>query len=193
MNGIELVRRLHESGGYTPVIIFVSGFVDLPLPDAYDLGVEAVLTKPCHRQELVGALRRSIRRRDLIFEPSEGIAAPENGTDRIHHRPEKGLENSPVAVGRGGVSLDTEQQLDPGSSVAFSLDLAGAREDLPTPLCGWGVVRWCGMVSEHVRAGIEFMYLDQESREAFAHWLQREHLSSFIPKMHYARSSRASP
>jgi hypothetical protein len=46
LDGIRLVQRLHESATYTPVVIFVSGFVDLPIPDALDLGVEAVCTLP---------------------------------------------------------------------------------------------------------------------------------------------------
>src|SRR6184192_2279282 len=33
VNGVELVRQLNRSGSYTPVIIFVSGLVDLPLAD----------------------------------------------------------------------------------------------------------------------------------------------------------------
>jgi hypothetical protein len=50
---VTYVRALHECGSYTPVITFVSGFVDLTLPDVYDLGVEAVLPKPCPRKELL--------------------------------------------------------------------------------------------------------------------------------------------
>jgi CheY-like chemotaxis protein len=79
VTGIELVRALHESGSSTPVIIFVSGFVDLTLPDAYDLGVEAVLSKPCPRKELVNAPRRSIQRRNLVFDSDEDVPPPAAG------------------------------------------------------------------------------------------------------------------
>ena len=178
VTGIELVRALHDSGSYTPVIIFVSGFVDLPLPDAYDLGVEAVLSKPCHRKELVNALRRSIQRRNLVFEPGEDVAPPGAG-DQIQQDFGTALEGCPVAVGRGGISLTPPRPFHPGSSVGFALDFV--EERLPT-LSGWGVVRWCEMISEQTRAGIEFMYLDDASCESFAGWLEKERPSSFIPK-----------
>jgi two-component system, response regulator len=42
IDGVRLVQQLHQSGRYIPVVIFVSGHVELPLPDAFDLGVEAV-------------------------------------------------------------------------------------------------------------------------------------------------------
>ena len=192
LTGIELVRQLHQSGSYTPVIIFVSGFVDLPLPDAYDLGVEAVLSKPCHRKELVGALRRSIQRRDLIFEPENDTVAPKGAASIKQMQREISPEESPVAVGRGGVSMEVAERLDLGSPIRFSFEFASA-EEMPTPLAGWGVIRWCEMISEHLRAGIEFMYLEDESRESFAKWLQRERPSSFIPKEHHGRSAGASP
>jgi len=38
VDGVELMRRLQRAGRYIPAVIFVSGFVDLSLPDAYDLG-----------------------------------------------------------------------------------------------------------------------------------------------------------
>src|SRR5206468_1886725 len=41
VTGIELVQELHRTGRYTPVAIFVSGYMDLELPDAFDLGIEA--------------------------------------------------------------------------------------------------------------------------------------------------------
>lgn len=190
VTGIELVRSLHESATYTPVIIFVSGFVDLPLPDAYDLGVEAVLSKPCHRKDLVDALRRSIRRRNLIFEQVDGLAAPQ-AHDRIQQDAEH-RQAEPVALGRGGVSLAVERPPELDVSIGFSLEMNG--DELPSPLCGWGVVRWCEVVSEQLRAGIEFMYLEENSRESFARWLAEKRPASFIPKSGRARpSSRAAP
>lgn len=192
VDGIELVRSLHRSGSYTPVIIFVSGFVDLPLPDAYDLGVEAVLSKPCHRKELVGALRRSIQRRNLIFEPGADVTAPDKG-DNIQLNGEGSAESSRVAVGRGGASVEMGQWMAPGAAVGFSIAFGAGDEAMPASLAGWGVVRWCELVSEHIRAGIEFMHLEDECRESFARWLERERPASFIPKEHHRKSSGASP
>jgi CheY-like chemotaxis protein len=57
IDGVQLVRQLHRSGRYTPVVILVSGDVDLPLPDALDLGVEAVISKPCEKKDLIDAVR----------------------------------------------------------------------------------------------------------------------------------------
>ena len=178
ITGIELVRSLHNSAKYTPVIIFVSGFVDLPLPDAYDLGIEAVLSKPCLRKDLIAALHRCIQRRKLQFAPDESIPVPDE-KDHIRHD-DQHRDAEPVALGRGGVSLGVPRLLDTGLSVGFSLELNG--QELPPLLSGWGVVRWCEFVGEQNRTGIEFMHLDDASRQAFANWLETERPSSFIPK-----------
>ena len=178
LNGIQLVRHLNQSGKYIPVIIFVSGFMDLPLPDAYDLGVEAVLSKPCLRKELTGALRRSLQRRQLAFEPVEDIAAPGPG-DEIRQRFVCTVDESTVAVGRGGVSLEAGPEVAPGSATRFSICFD--RGTLRT-LDGWGVVRWCEPVSQRTRAGIEFMFLGEDCRNELAEWLQGASPSSFIPK-----------
>jgi len=53
------------------------------------------------------------------------------------------------------------QWISPGSSVGFSFAFTsddGGR--MRASLAGWGVVRWCELVSEHMRAGIEFMHLE---------------------------------
>ena len=172
-----------------------AGFwVDLPLPDASDLGVEAVLAKPCHRKELVGALRRSIQRRDLVFEPDEGVTAPEQDAAQIRLDGEGSPGLSQMAVGRGGASLGMDEWIAPGSSIGFSFSFADDDREEPISLAGWGVVRWCELVSEHIRAGIEFMHLDDASRESFARWLTKERPPSFIPKEpHGKKSSGASP
>jgi len=89
VNGVELVHQLHLSGRYIPIVIFVSGYLDLMLPDAFNLGVEAVMSKPCEKKGkkgLSGAVKRSLLRRQLIFEPSIAVdpPAPDNYIPRRH-------------------------------------------------------------------------------------------------------------
>jgi hypothetical protein len=82
----------------------------------------------------------------------------------------------------------------PGSPVGFSLAFATDDDErMRASLAGWGVVRWCELVSGHVRAGIEFMHLEDKSRESFARWLEEERPSSFIPKEQHGQSSGAWP
>jgi CheY-like chemotaxis protein len=190
INGIQLVQQLHRSGRYTPVVIFVSGFVDLALPDAFDLGVEAVLSKPCEKAELIGAVYRSLLRRDLIFHPPDGVAPPATEKYIRAHFPVS-LTASQVALGRGGLSLDIHQKTIPDSAIGFSLSFA---EGPLTNLSGWGVLRWCENFPHGARIGIEFLHLEDETLRQFARWLEQNLPVTFIPKDCHTHSvTSASP
>ena len=76
VDGVQLANQLHSSGPYTPVIIFVSGYLDLTFPDAYDIGVEAILSKPCEKKELISAVEKSLQRRNLNFAPCVASLLP---------------------------------------------------------------------------------------------------------------------
>lgn len=178
IDGVRLVQQLHDSGRYIPVIIFVSGHVDLPVPDAFDLGVEAVLSKPCEKKVLLTTVHRSLLRRGLIFEPPEAVVppSPENCI-----REELSIDTQPfyLALGRGGISLNLSGRTPPDSSIGFSFSLA---EGPLTHLAGWGLVRWCENLPQGARIGIEFLHLDEESLSQFARWLETHAPQSFIPK-----------
>ena len=178
VNGIELVQHLHRSGRYTPVVIFVSGFVDMSLPDAFDLGVEAVLSKPCEKSALVSAVRRSLLRRALIFEPPSAIAPPaaENYLREVFSH---GLTGARVALGRGGLSVNIRRKFTQDEVIGFSLSFA---EGTLRSLAGWGLIRWSESSSEGTRIGIEFLYLEEETLHQFENWLKLESPISFIPK-----------
>lgn len=178
INGVELVLHLHHSGRYVPVIIFISGFVDLPLPDAFDLGVEAVLSKPCEKSQLINAVQRSLLRRNLVFDSLDTVAlpAPENYLRQSFPR---GLTAAQIAVGRGGMSLEIHDRIPQDQAIGFSLTFA---EGPLTNLSGWGVVRWSESTSLGTRFGIEFLHLEDETLRQFAHWLEHDSPVSFIPK-----------
>jgi two-component system, response regulator YesN len=68
MDGIELVKKLNQAGGERPHVILVTGFSDLSLRQAQDLGVDAVVEKPIHREELLSIMQRSLAGPDEIRE-----------------------------------------------------------------------------------------------------------------------------
>jgi CheY-like chemotaxis protein len=178
IDGVRLVQQLRQSGRYIPVVIFVSGHVDLTLPDAFDLGVEAVLSKPCEKKVLLNAAQRSLQRRNLIFEPPDAVVPP---ATENYVREDLQLDAAPqyLALGRGGMSLNVPQRIVPEAAIGFSLTLA---EGPLTHLAGWGLLRWCESLHQGSRIGIEFLHLDDESLAQFARWLQSHAPQSFIPK-----------
>ena len=121
----------------------------------------------------------------MVFEPEEAVSAP--GPQEVIRQSFAGKpEGSPVAIGRGGMSLESAAYREPGSPVAFSLTFS---EGLLRVVSGWGLLKWFEVLSGKPRAGIEFMQLDPETREAFAQWVEERHPASFIPKMPCARDA----
>jgi DNA-binding NtrC family response regulator len=77
MDGITLLKKVKTSG-YKSSVMFVSGFTDVIKPrESYDLGVEAVMSKPVERRHLLAAVTRILAERDDLwrFPPSEKTEA----------------------------------------------------------------------------------------------------------------------
>jgi DNA-binding NarL/FixJ family response regulator len=73
MNGAELMRQAKATGKYTPTAVAISGFSDLAPRDAYDLGIEAQLSKPAERKVLISTLRRTLRTREGLWAEPFGV------------------------------------------------------------------------------------------------------------------------
>jgi CheY-like chemotaxis protein len=178
VTGIELVQELHRTGRYTPVAIFVSGYMDLELPDAFDLGIEAVLSKPCEKQELLGAVQRSLMRQQFAFVPPPTVTPPELSS-YIRENFSRTATASQVAIGRGGMSFDFPEPILREAPLGFSFSFA---QGPLTHLHGWGHLRWCENLPDHSRIGVEFLYLDEESIQQLTVWIQQTCPVSFIPR-----------
>jgi two-component system, response regulator YesN len=68
MDGIELVKKLNQEAPQRPRVIFITGFSDFSLRQAQDLGIDAVVEKPIHREELLSIMQRSLASPDEISE-----------------------------------------------------------------------------------------------------------------------------
>src|SRR5262245_22202653 len=53
MDGIALVREINQSGVKRPHVILLTGFSDLSLREAYEMGVDAIVEKPINREQLL--------------------------------------------------------------------------------------------------------------------------------------------
>lgn len=180
-DGISFIKALKSEMKNAPPLIFITGFSDLSLSDAYDLGAEGVFHKPFELDSLVSAARRS-------------LASFEEKWLRSAHQPtqfeikmnlselEKEIQEGRFHVGRGGFYLKTVSKEPLHSKrVHFEIVFNG-----PNPLClsGQGLVRWAR--SQDVDTlpagiGLEIEKLEGGSYQTLTSLINRLQPISYIP------------
>src|SRR5262245_36758735 len=60
MDGVALLAKINEAQGQMPPVIFITGYSDVTLREAHDLGAQAIMEKPIAREGLLNQMRRSV-------------------------------------------------------------------------------------------------------------------------------------
>jgi CheY-like chemotaxis protein len=183
MDGIELVKRLKASGTYTPTAVALTGFSDLSVRDAYDLGIEAQLSKPVSRKVLLSAVKKALTDREELW------ARPFHSGNRPTLNAEfeslqSAWANKNIAFGRGGFCLKSDAMFPDDSGVEFHLTFQGDRQSL----VGQGIVRWSSQKDQAV--GIEIDRVQENGRPWLAHLTRENKTLSFIPRTPDAAHSK---
>jgi CheY-like chemotaxis protein len=165
--GVELLDWIKEMKVPTPVIIFITGFTDLSLEEAYAKGASAVMSKPFERKRLIETVQRSLQTDAEKFD----TPASATQTDRTLNR------NDTFSFGLGGMAVTSEDPAVVGEIVSFGL--THPTPTLPT-LVGQGVVRW---INEPKKGfGVEFVYIDESCRQNLVKFLGELNTIAFIPR-----------
>jgi CheY-like chemotaxis protein len=175
MDGTELIKRVKALGKYTPTAIAVTGFSDLPPRDAYDLGIEAQLSKPVERKALVSALRKTLMdREELWAEAFRTTTLPAITIEFEGLR--AALRKKKIAFGRGGFCMTSRVPFPEDLSITFELRFAEDRQNVS----GQGTVRW-NAVREQL-LGIEITRISAQARAWVADLARSNRTVSFIPR-----------
>jgi CheY-like chemotaxis protein len=174
MDGITLLKKIKASG-YKSSVMFVSGFTDVIKPrESYDLGVEAVMSKPVERRHLLAAVTRILAERDELwrFPPSEKAEAILDATfDSLAAALGQGL----LKLGRGGLCIHSTRKLAEGP-VDLLLDFKVEKRRVT----GQGIVRW--IASSEGEIGVEITYIDDHNRAWILSLTAPNESVSFIPR-----------
>jgi CheY-like chemotaxis protein len=173
MDGVTLVRNLEPHGITIPAIIFVSGFGDIDIREMYHLGVQAFLSKPLAREDLLSVIRHALADRSDLWQTPLGF--PPRQIMEIAARGVATADGQDgIRLGLGGFSALSPAPLSIGK-VDFRVHLT----DQDRYLAGQGYVRWNSRPDGAV--GIEFTYIAPESRPWLLEALATLHPRAFIP------------
>jgi len=167
-DGITLLKDIKKLNARSPKVMLISGFSDITLEEAYDLGADAIFGKPFDRKELIRTVERMLKPRH------EALAQKrDNQTHKIELS-----QPSALKFGRGGffVAL-TGNFPPPGAIVGLQIQFAQAT------LMGQGTVRWTRPQDVLPGGcGIEIDYLEPECREGILRLTDALDSKPFIPR-----------
>ena len=67
MDGVTMLQKIKSASTYLPSVMFVTGFYDIAPREAYELGAEAMLSKPVERKQLVSIVSRILTPREVLW------------------------------------------------------------------------------------------------------------------------------
>jgi CheY-like chemotaxis protein len=172
MDGIALVGKLRELAS-PPRVILVTGFSDLTLRQAYEMGVDTIFEKPIDREELLRVMQNS------LSEPAELWCQPsqiEAGMKLSASFPSlaAALTKADIAFGRRGFSIKS-----PGLRYEGPVDFVVTFTGEQRILSGQGVVRWIDL--QEGQAGIEITCLNDDSRTWVVDLVKEKAGVEFVP------------
>jgi DNA-binding response OmpR family regulator len=181
-DGRRFLQELRKSSRRLTPFVFMTGFSDLTVQEAYDMGADGFLGKPADVEKLVATLGT------LLEPPANRWAKKSDESPMLSLRIQIAGWGSPsfdeqCAIGRGGIALAIDASeataVKAGERVGFDI----AIPDSPVKsLKGSGVVVWRSTSTPaRARVGIEFEFLEEPGRSALVEYLSQSTPIAVIP------------
>lgn len=172
-NGIDLLKAVKEYNANIPVLVFITAFADITESEAYDLGANAIFTKPFDRKALTACIKNAVDHEGRLWKLSS--------SSELHS--DRKLKATNIApLGRGGAFIEIENApYIVGDIVEFDLTAKFGEKDIV--LKGVGKVRWTRLKSEKFPpgVGIEFLKLEDLNVDEYESWLSQNRVKAYIP------------
>ena len=183
-DGVTLLKAIQERKTKEHVsLIFVTGFSDLKKEDAFDLGAGGYMTKPFDRRALSALVERLMTSERERWSKSAVSNGEKAKLDLSLKSYDSAILNHELSLGRGGMFVATDKSaLIEGSVVNFEIKF---NEGKPENIQGTGVVRWVRQVgsgSAQPGLGLEFLFLEDKSKNFVLNDGNGRNKSAFIPK-----------
>jgi len=182
-DGVELLENLRSYHPSNPALVFMTGFADITLEDAYDKGAVAMFGKPFNRNELIDTVGKSVLRYDEKW--GSELAVKEGAFQHVLSCKgiDEALEKQMIKLGKGGLFLSVSDKLPAVSdTIHFKLEFeSGSLGSLE----GEGIVRWVRRQNEQdlpKGVGLEVSSIVGDSRKHVIELFENQKSVAYIPK-----------
>lgn len=181
--GIDLVKRIKDNNPAVPIFMFVSGFTDLSIQEAFHLGAVGLFPKPFDFDNLLRQVKDSLLPKDKLWGRREHASIPcQVSFSPVCGSPESAKNGLILNLGRGGMLIRTANiNIDLSNFVDFNIIFSEIKS---SPLQGKGKIHWTEISSDQqsLLIGMEFVYLNEKSIRNILILIDAMRLTPFIPK-----------
>lgn len=175
-DGVELIKNLNSHNIQVP-LIFISGFADIQVDEAYELGASGYFPKPFVLQDIVKKAVDLTKAVDVRWVKEDVSLEGAESFEKIF----PSVESEYIEFGRGGImltQLDKMPRID--TDIHFKLNFE--KEDFS--LEGVGKVKWVKKLKGELGTcvGLDISNLSRDSVSPWINFLENHSPSAYIPK-----------
>lgn len=180
-DGVTLLDELRKRDFQHPPVIFVSGFADISVEEAYHRGVNAIYAKPLCSEKLLETVQFSLTPAMERWKRRSDWG--EYAKIKINCRSLEDLKgNHLLSLGRGGMSVKEPEWLPRvGELVYFNCQFESSKSSIE----GLGICRWMRnrprSDAKNRAIGLEFLELNDESIVLVNKYSEAQQLVPYIP------------
>lgn len=180
--GVDLLKYIKSKNLNAPPVMLITGFADISVEDAFDIGAEALLNKPFKLDELIYRAVRLTNIPEIRFRGQPNDVSKELNFAFTTDLKSK-LSSHELLIGRGGLSIVTNAphfKWDIGDEVRFNFKFNDVI------LSGVGICRWWKVLESENSAilGLEFINLSDDTYNILEKYWQEHATVPFIPSLH---------
>lgn len=185
MDGVTLLRRVRqEIAGGGPPFILTTGYAEISLEDAFNLGACGIFAKPVNYEALLAAVKRTIDRSQRCHQGKLRLDTDIPMQLQFVTANQAKLAVRTLNIGRGGAFVAMDGQFPPvGAKFPFSFIFSDGKF---SPIEGIAICRWHRQSSANPRlpagVGVEFEQLAPAARSNLLQLLNAIQTSAYIPK-----------
>jgi hypothetical protein len=181
MDGVTMLQKIKSTSTYLPSVMFITGFYDIAPRQAYELGAEAMISKPVERKQLISIVSRILTAREDLWRlppPDKADAVLLANFESLASALTRGL----IAFGRGGFCIYSTLQLVEGP-VDLLLDFQADQRKVT----GRGIVHWTDFAEAQI--GVEITHIDDGNRPWILSLTEPNRTASFIPRTSFTENA----
>jgi CheY-like chemotaxis protein len=182
-DGIMLLDKMRANFDKMPVVIFITGYADIPLEQAYSKGVDAVFNKPFNSKDLYEAVQRALQPVDYRFRRQCVRVEANYPTSLEFPGNSIPLNGTAQNLGKGGAFIEYNGPDFPKlGECKFRLEVSGPES---FTIQGSGYVRWVRKTPEgdlKPGIGLEFISFEESCFKKIVQVINSLQTKAFIPR-----------